>query len=69
MSAYGMAKAAGAFGAAERLARCEDECKRQGAASEQVEAIREMYDRVIAWREANPERCKPPDVEPGELLE
>lgn len=45
-----------------------NECRRQGAEPEQVDAVREMYDRLTEWREANPDRCKPPDVEPGELL-
>ena len=43
------------------------ECKRQGAALPQLEAINELIQRVNKWRNSNPEKCKVPDVEPGEL--
>ncbi len=44
-----------------------DECIRLGAAKDQLDAISEMIDRVSAWRRANPEKCKVPDVHPGEI--
>lgn len=52
----------------ETLRFYEGECARQGAAREQVEAVHDMRMRVLAWRKANPELCKTPDVDPGELL-
>ena len=45
----------------------EQECERQGAAPEQVAAVRAMRARVDAWRREHPELCKAPDVERGEL--
>lgn len=43
------------------------ECRRQGAAPEQLDAVIAMIDRVRAWRAANPTLCKIPDVQTGEL--
>jgi len=43
------------------------ECKRLGADEPQLEAIVELADRVLRWRKANPNRCKVPDVDPGEI--
>jgi len=44
-----------------------EECLRVGAKNEQLEAVVALIERVRAWRAAHPERCKVPDVEPGEL--
>lgn len=45
----------------------ENECRRLGAAPEQIGAIKDMRDRVYLWREAHPELCKTPDVQSGEI--
>lgn len=34
----------------------------------QIDAVRRMRGRVIAWRQAHPEACKVPDIEVGEKL-
>lgn len=44
-----------------------DECARQGAAPEQLDAVRAMIERVKVWRVVNPHLCKVPDVQAGEL--
>lgn len=44
-----------------------EECQRQGAAREQVDAVAALLDRVLAWRREHPELCKVPDVHPGEI--
>lgn len=44
-----------------------EECQRQGAASAQLQAVDEAIARVEAWRAVNTDRCKTPDVEPGEI--
>lgn len=44
------------------------ECQRQGASRDQLAAVADMIDRVDAWREANPNLCKTPDVQPGEII-
>jgi hypothetical protein len=44
-----------------------EECKRQGAGTDQILAVAAMIDRVTAWRAAHPELCKTPDVQAGEL--
>lgn len=44
-----------------------EECKRQGAALDQLNAVKAMIERVTAWRAANPKLCKVPDVQAGEL--
>jgi hypothetical protein len=49
------------------LAFYREECIRQGAAKEQVEAVEAMLLRVGAWRRAHPDLCKIPDVQAGEL--
>lgn len=41
----------------------------EGAKPEQMQAVDRLIERVRAWREANPKRCKVADVEPGELRE
>lgn len=46
----------------------EEECKRQGAAQAQLDAVEEMRMRVLAWREAHPDLCKVPDVQAGEIV-
>jgi hypothetical protein len=43
-----------------------DECDRQGAAIEQLEAISRLIIRVEKWRKENPDLCKLPDAAPGE---
>ena len=45
----------------------EYECIRQGAAQEQIEAVRAMRSRLETWRLENPQFCKVPDVQHGEL--
>ena len=45
----------------------EAECARLGAEPEQLQAVREMRERVMAWRAENPQLCKTPDVQPGEI--
>jgi hypothetical protein len=42
------------------------ECKRIGAAREQLDAIERLQTRVMRWREENADKCKIPDAEPGE---
>lgn len=44
-----------------------EECQRKNASTAQVNAAREVYNRVMAWRAAHPELCKTPDVQAGEL--
>jgi hypothetical protein len=44
-----------------------EECIRQGAKLEQIEAVEHMRQRVLAWRAAHPELCKTPDVQDGEI--
>jgi ABC-type thiamine transport system substrate-binding protein len=43
------------------------ECERLGASLEQIQAVQNMRDRVAAWRAANPQLLKVPDVEVGEI--
>lgn len=43
------------------------ECQRLGCQDEQLFAIDELIRRVEQWRLDNPDKCKVPDVEPGEL--
>ena len=43
------------------------ECQRLGAAQSQLDAVSAMIGRVQEWRVANPELCKVPDVQTGEL--
>jgi hypothetical protein len=45
----------------------EQECIRQGAAPEQVQAVAEMRQRLTKWRNDHGSMCKTPDVQPGEL--
>lgn len=46
----------------------EKECRRLGAAGEQILAIQQMRSRLSAWRERHPERLKVADVQRNELL-
>ncbi len=43
------------------------ECRRLGASIEQLDAIAALIKRVQDWRDANPNKCKTPDVQPGEI--
>ncbi len=43
------------------------ECEKLGASMEQLEAIADLIIRVREWRKANPDKCKVPDVQPGEI--
>jgi hypothetical protein len=45
----------------------EQECARRGADLAQIKAVEDLFQRVVLWRAAHPERCKVADVEPGEL--
>jgi hypothetical protein len=49
------------------LAAYRAECERLGAAAEQLQAVDDMIGRVHAWRAANPDKCKVPDVQAGEI--
>lgn len=40
-----------------------------GASREQITAVDRLIDRVLDWRDQHPDRCKVPDVQPGELIE
>lgn len=42
-------------------------CEALGASADQLAGIDGLIDRVDAWRAAHPDRCKVPDVEPGEI--
>ena len=43
------------------------QCMTLGADKAQIEAVHGLLTRVHRWRAAHPDRCKVPDVEPGEL--
>jgi hypothetical protein len=45
-----------------------EQCRLAGAAMDQLRAVDEMINRVEAWRRANPEKCKTPDVQAGEIV-
>lgn len=51
----------------EMLAFYENWCVTHGADDAQVMAVRRMRNRLRAWREAHPDRCKIPDAA-GEVL-
>jgi hypothetical protein len=55
-----------AFPATLRFYRAE--CNRQGAASEQLAAVDAAIARLDEWRQANPDKCKTPDVQAGEIV-
>ena len=38
-----------------------------GASAEQIDAVVKLIGRIRKWRQEHPDRCKVPDVEPGEL--
>ena len=44
-----------------------DECERLGAEMPQLNAVADLLNRVQAWRNAHPDECKVPDVDPGEI--
>lgn len=44
------------------------ECQRLNASLEQLGAIRELRDRLRAWRSNNPDKCKIPDVQTEEII-
>ena len=44
-----------------------NQCELEGAAPEQITAVEDLIARVLLWRTQHPDRCKIPDVEPGEL--
>lgn len=50
------------------LAAYKQECINIGAGIEQITSVQRLIDRVDAWREANPDKCKTPDVERGEKM-
>ena len=43
-------------------------CRQLGASEEQLEAIAQLHARVNAWRNSNLDKCKVPDVHPGEIV-
>lgn len=46
----------------------EKECRRLGAAKEQLAAIQQMRARLKSWRDRHPDRLKVADVQRSELL-
>lgn len=42
-------------------------CINLGVSATQIAAIEDLQRRVENWRSRNPDRCKLPDVEPGEI--
>ena len=44
-------------------------CAAYGADEEQIAAVDRLIDRVKAWREAHPDRCKIPDAAGERLLD
>jgi hypothetical protein len=44
------------------------ECERVGARGDQLKAVDDLIDRVKAWRKANPDKCKVPDVRADEIV-
>lgn len=45
------------------------ECMRLGADAEQMAAVERLLERVDAWREANPDKCKTPDAAGERMLD
>ena len=43
-----------------------EELERLGAKENQIMGAELMLDRVLKWRQHNPDQCKLPDVNPGE---
>lgn len=43
------------------------ECLRVGAGQDQVQSVAALIERVRQWRAANPDKCKIPDVQAGEI--
>jgi hypothetical protein len=46
-----------------------DECIALDADAEQIGAVARLIDRVNAWREANPDKCKVPDAAGERVLD
>ena len=44
------------------------ECERIGASAAQLESIKGLMTRAQAWRDAHPDACKVPDIEPNETI-
>lgn len=42
-------------------------CEALGAGARQLESVRDMIDRVDKWRRENPDLCKTPDTDQGEI--
>lgn len=51
------------------LAAYYTECQKQGASIEQLDAVAGLITRVDQWRRQNFDKCKVPDVQPGEIIE
>ena len=45
-----------------------DKCVELGCDAEQIASINRGLDRLNAWRDANPDRCKDPDAAGEKLL-
>src|SRR5258708_5322822 len=45
-----------------------EECKRLGAGPDQVQAVKDMMTRLDDWRATHTDKCKVPDVQPGEIV-
>jgi hypothetical protein len=45
-----------------------EELRRLSASEEQIQGMRDLYSRLIIWREEHKHLCKVPDVRPGQLL-
>ena len=54
---------------AEVLVAYYNKCDAYGADEEQLAAVKRMFERVIRWREANPDRCRVPDAKGEKLLD
>lgn len=44
------------------------ECQRQRASQAQLSAVDDLVNRLRDWRDANPSKCKVPDVQPEEIV-
>jgi hypothetical protein len=45
-----------------------DECERLKADPRQLDAAASLIDRVERWRQDNPDKCKVPDTQAGEIV-
>ncbi len=43
-----------------------EELEKHKASDEQIRGVELLLERVLAWRQANPDQCKVPDINPGE---